>query len=457
MSYKLLKKGKVRDVYDINRGVLLIRHSDRVSAFDQVWCEIKGKGEILCKTAVWWFERTKHIIPNHLVYACPNNIDIIVKKCDVFPVEFVVRGYITGTTNTSLWHHYKQGKRKYCGIQFPDGLKKNQKLASPVITPTTKGDIDEPISECDIVSRGLMTQQEYDYCARKSIELYDFGSKLAKGSGMILVDTKYEFGKDISNGKIILVDEMHTCDSSRYWKLDTYDARFRSGMEPEKFDKDLIRLYVNSQCDPYSTKASTVTIPEDIKVTVKNVYKDFFNTLTGIRLSSSNDDNINSNVHKNGGASFDYDLIRCIEEYFRNVHRNRVYIIADHIEYKPIVDDLQESFDKINVYTKTFQYTLSDADRLLYQLNRLSKLHQQHSHQHSHRVIYLVISHHKRIVALSQLIQKNVKNVVISFPQFGVQTEVLTRGGNLLDCLDGITMCDRDNICDVVNKMLNIG
>jgi phosphoribosylaminoimidazole-succinocarboxamide synthase len=280
-TVKLIKKGKVRDLYDIGENRILVYHSDRVSSFDKIWCDIKGKGSILNCTSAWWFERTKHIIRNHLVHSWDGGRYMVVKKCTVFPIEFVVRGYITGSTQTSLWTHYLNGEREYCGVKFPDGLQKNQKLDQPVITPTTKGDSDIPVSPSDIISSKYMTYDDWNYCSSKALELFEFGQKVSKQAGLILVDTKYEFGKDIDTGEILLIDEIHTCDSSRYWKSETYQNKFQSGLDPDRYDKDLIRTYVKSQCDPYKTNPKDITIPQSVKDTVSEAYNKFYLTLTG--------------------------------------------------------------------------------------------------------------------------------------------------------------------------------
>lgn len=160
-----VKTGKVRDLYETSSNYV-IHHSDRLSSFDRNICDIDGKGELLCKTAKWWFDRTRHIIDNHVVRIEGRNM--IVKKCSVVPIEFVVRGYITGSTSTSLWTHYNNGERVYCGIEFPDGLKKNQRLAEPVLTPTTKDEHDEPLSCEEIIERKILSKGELNYIKEKS-------------------------------------------------------------------------------------------------------------------------------------------------------------------------------------------------------------------------------------------------------------------------------------------------
>ena len=209
------KLGKVRDQYDMGDKIVLIT-TDRQSAFDRVLAAIPFKGQVLNQTSIWWFNQTKNIIPNHLI-ATPDPNVIVAKKCAVFPIEFVVRGYITGSTNTSLWTVYNSGNREYCGNTLPEGLIKNQKLKENMLTPTTKDEHhDRPISPDKIVSEGWMTHEDWEYCSTVALELFTFGQQQASQHGMILVDTKYEMGRD-EDGNIILIDEIHTPDSSRYW------------------------------------------------------------------------------------------------------------------------------------------------------------------------------------------------------------------------------------------------
>ncbi|MDP1603345.1 MAG: phosphoribosylaminoimidazolesuccinocarboxamide synthase [Legionella sp.] len=242
-------EGKVRDAYDLGDEIVLIT-TDRLTAFDRHLALIPYKGQVLNLTSAWWFEQTASIIPNH-VLAVPDPNVIIARKCSVFPIEFVVRGYITGTTNTSLWTQYQQGAREYCGISFPDGLQKNQKLPEPVLTPTTKEKIhDRPISPAEIVAEGWMTEKDWHEASILALKLYQLGVEIAEKQGLILVDTKYEFGRD-KDGKIMVVDEIHTPDSSRYWLANSYQAQISAGKEPENIDKEFLRLWFAKNCDPY--------------------------------------------------------------------------------------------------------------------------------------------------------------------------------------------------------------
>ena len=272
----ILYSGKVRDIYEHeDSNKLYIKTTDRLSSFDKHICNLKNKGKILTLICAFMFKKTKHIISNHYISHI-NNI-LVVKKCVPAKIEFVVRGYITGNTKTSLWTHYNNGVRNYCGIQFPDNLKKNQKLEEPVITPTTKDIEDIPISKEEIINRNYMTQNECDFVYEKAMELFKYGQKMADNAGFILVDTKYEFGKD-ENNNIILIDEIHTCDSSRYWIKKTYQNRFKNNIEPEKLDKDTIRDWVKNQCNPYIDEIPD--IPEDFKKKTIESYRYFYESIS---------------------------------------------------------------------------------------------------------------------------------------------------------------------------------
>lgn len=272
------KIGKVRDSYALPDKMVLIT-TDRQSAFDRVLAAIPFKGQVLNQTSAWWFEQTKNIVPNH-VLSIPDPNVTVGKKCTVFPVEFVVRGYITGTTSTSAWVNYQNGMREYCGHTLPEGLKKNQKFDRPLVTPTTKSDEhDRLISPSEIVSENLMTQEEWDYVSGKALELFTFGQKIAAEHGLILVDTKYEFGKD-ADGNILLIDEIHTPDSSRYWLAGSYEERMNKNEEPENIDKEFLRLWFTKNCDPYND-AVLPAAPEELVVELSRRYIQLYEMITG--------------------------------------------------------------------------------------------------------------------------------------------------------------------------------
>lgn len=279
-SFKFGKKyaGKVRDTYELDDKLIFIT-TDRLSAFDRSLATIPYKGQVLNLTSAWWFEQTAHLVPNHLISVPDPNV-MIVKKCEVFPVEFVVRGYITGTTSTSLWTQYQQGVREYCGIHFEEGLVKNQRLIQPVLTPTTKEkEHDRPISPADIVKEGWMSAADWQMASTYAMQLFTFGQAVALKHGLILVDTKYEFGRD-QDGNIVLIDEIHTPDSSRYWLASSYEERFSQGLEPDNIDKEFLRLWFAKHCDPYKDK-TLPEAPEELVITLAERYVQLYEMITG--------------------------------------------------------------------------------------------------------------------------------------------------------------------------------
>jgi phosphoribosylaminoimidazole-succinocarboxamide synthase len=270
-------RGKVRDCYDLGDRLLLVT-TDRQSAFDRLLATVPYKGQVLNLTSAWWFNKTQSIVPNHLLSVPDPNV-VIVKKCKVFPIEFVVRGYISGTTSTSLWTQYQKGVRDYCGIVFPEGLKKNQQLDQPVLTPTTKEtEHDRPISPKEIIAEGYMTAADWEEASQYALKLFQYGMEVAAAHGLILVDTKYEFGRDDS-GRIVLVDEIHTPDSSRYWLAGSYEERIKAGQEPENVDKEFLRLWFIDHCDPYHDKILPKA-PESLILTLASRYIQLYELIT---------------------------------------------------------------------------------------------------------------------------------------------------------------------------------
>lgn len=273
-------KGKVRENYDLPDGRRIIIATDRISAFDTILTSIPFKGEILTQTARYWFEETADICPNHVLeYPDPNVV--VGTRLDILPVEIVVRGYLAGTTSTSVLTRYNKGERAMYGIVLPDGLRANQKLEAAIITPTSKamdGGHDEPLSEAEIIERGLLTRTQWDTVSRYALHLFARGQARAAERGLILVDTKYEFGTD-RDGTIILADEIHTPDSSRYWVAAKYQEAFDNGTRPDSLDKDVIRSWVAARCDPY--KEPIPVIPDEIVEQTSRDYARAYETITG--------------------------------------------------------------------------------------------------------------------------------------------------------------------------------
>lgn len=273
-------RGKVRDNYSLPDGRRILIASDRLSAFDQNITAIPFKGQALTQIARFWFEKTGDICPNHVLdYPDPNVV--VGRTLRMMPVEIVVRGYLAGTTSTSILSMYKKGERKLYGRTFPDGLRDNEKLPAAILTPTSKGEHgahDEPLTPEEIVSRKLLTQEQWDKVSAYALALFKRGQEMMARQGLILVDTKYEFGFD-DRGEIVLADEIHTPDSSRYWQAATYQARFDAGEKPDSMDKDFIRNWVVARCDPYKDKIPEV--PRDVVLQAAAVYGKAFETITG--------------------------------------------------------------------------------------------------------------------------------------------------------------------------------
>ena len=273
--------GKVRDSYDLPDGRRVMIASDRQSAFDIVLAAVPHKGQVLTQTANFWFEKTAEICANHIIDMPDPNV-VIGKRLDMFSVEIVVRDYMTGSTETSIWPMYQRGERVMYGITFPEGLRKNQKLSNTILTPTTKGMVgehDETTTPAEIIETGRLTQAQWDELAALSLAIFVKGREIAAANGLILVDTKYEFGIDPDTGQITLADEIHTPDSSRYWLMESYASRLANGQEPESLDKEFLRLWITSQCDPY--KDPVPNIPPDTLLEFSSKYVRLFEQVTG--------------------------------------------------------------------------------------------------------------------------------------------------------------------------------
>ena len=421
--------GKVREVYNLGYDVLLMYHTNRQSAFDRQICNIGRKGQILTDLSVWWFNQTEHIIPNHLI--CSMGNCMFVKKCTAFKIEVVVRGYITGSTKTSLWTHYKKGSRTYSGINFPDGLVKNQKLERNVLTPTTKGEVDIPISAEEIVAQNYMTQEEWDYVSEKALLLFEYGQKLALEKGFLLVDTKYEFGKD-SNGNILLIDEIHTCDSSRYWIASSYEERFLNQQEPQKLDKDIIRDYVRQRCDPYNEPLPP--IPKELLDKVFTAYHNFYIQLTH---QSLNEDQNN--------------LEEKIKLYFNNHHQNIAVIVAGSTSDKAHIDKIQKALNNVNVYSIVH---IGSAHK---QTMRVMNLLNTYNNMSNRKIIFVTIA--GRSNALSGVIAGNTTYPVIACPPFKDKSDMMVNLHSTLQCpskLPVMTVLDPGNVSLAVRNILNL-
>jgi phosphoribosylaminoimidazole-succinocarboxamide synthase len=272
------KVGKVRDIYIAPDHLTLIS-TDRHSSFDRNIAYIPFKGEVLNQISLFWFDQTKDIIPNH-VLSMPDPNVLIAKKCTLVPVEAVVRGYLTGVTDTSIWTRYQKGERTFGGVTLPDNMKKNQKLENPIFDPTTKEEKhDRNLTPEQMVKEGFVTPEIFEKIRTTAVALFKRGQEVALSRGLILVDTKYEFGLD-DKGNLTLIDEIHTPDSSRYWKANSYEERFNKGEDPEYFDKEFLRLWFKDNCDPYKDAVLPIAPPELVAELARR-YIEIYETITG--------------------------------------------------------------------------------------------------------------------------------------------------------------------------------
>lgn len=273
-------QGKVRDFYTVD-GTRILITTDRQSAFDVILGCIPFKGAVLNLLASYWFDKTKHIVANHKLSVPHPNV-LVARECTPIPVEMIVRGYISGVTKTSIWYSYERGERIIYGIKFPDGLKKNQQLARPVLTPTThplagSAVHDERLTREEIIKKKIVPKKLYEEMENVSRALFEYGSTLCKKRGLILVDTKYEFG--LYKDKLMLIDEIHTPDSSRFWIAKTYRDRLKKGFEPDNFDKEFLRLWYAKR--GYRGDGKPPEMPKELIVALAKRYIGVFEKITG--------------------------------------------------------------------------------------------------------------------------------------------------------------------------------
>ncbi len=271
--------GKVRDSY-LSPGRRTLVVTDRVSCFDRVVGTIPVKGQLLNQMAAFWFEQTREIAKNHLI-SVPDPSVSIVKECRTLPVEFVMRGYLTGTTSTSIWTAYARGERRYCGHELPGGLRRHEKLPTPLLTPTTKalhGEHDELTSRAELLARGTLSEALFDAAHALVQRLFAEGTRHAAKQGLILVDTKYELGLDDA-GELVVIDEIHTPDSSRYWRTESYERALSEGGSPAAIDKEYVRLWLAEQ--GYRGEGPPPELPVEVRVEAATRYIDAFEQVTG--------------------------------------------------------------------------------------------------------------------------------------------------------------------------------
>lgn len=433
--------GKVRDVYFANNyDYAVIDHTDRVSSYDSHICNVNNKGIILNYLNVWWMNQTKHIIDNH--YLFHNKRFLMAKKCKRIDIEVVVRAYITGSTSTSLWTLYEQGKHNVYSLELPYGLKKHQKLPELVVTPTSKGEIDIPLTDRGIVEGDYLSEEEWKYVKSKALELFRYGTMVAASKGLILVDTKYEFGYD-ENGKIILIDELHTGDSSRFWAADSYQSRMDQGLDPICFDKDHIRRFI-SKADPQfkSTPLDKRVIPEipnDVKNDLFLSYYSLYTNLTGESLDNvlNNDNNLSL-------------------QGFMNLYKDNVaplaVILSGSLSDNPVVNIMCSELKENKV---SFKYHFASAHK---ETEKVMNIIRHYNNFYGKRkIVFITIVGMSN--ALGGVLASNTKYPVVNCPNFKDQVDMMVNVHSSLQMpskVPGAVILRKDNTAMFVRNILNL-
>lgn len=273
-------EGKVRDNYSTGDGRRILITTDRISAFDRVLGTLPLKGQVLSRLAAFWFERTGSVAPNHMLEAPDPNV-IVGVECTPLPVEVIVRAYLTGVTSTSIWTAYARGERTFCGHHLPEGMRKNQRLPKPIVTPSTKaakGGHDRSVSGDELVAQGVISREDFEAISAMALALFDAGAEHCARNGLILVDTKYEFGR-APDGRILVIDEIHTPDSSRFWHAATYEERFEAGQEPESLDKEYVRRWLAAQ--GFTGEGPVPTLPDEVRIEASRRYVEAYELIAG--------------------------------------------------------------------------------------------------------------------------------------------------------------------------------
>ena len=421
--------GKVRRVEDIDYGLLLLTASDRLSAFDQHRCDVPMKGVCLNNMSRWWFNATEHIVNNHYIFS--DGKYMLARKTSPIKLEVVVRGYMTGSSSTSIWTLYKNGERNIYGLNFRDGYRKNERLDEVVITPTTKGAVDRPITREEIVDpeTGYLSEEDYSFIERKALELFKFGQQEAQSRGLILVDTKYEFGR-LPTGEIILIDEIHTCDSSRYWLMDDYDHLFAEGSEPRKLDKDVVRDYIKAHPDQ-------TEVPEQLIRRVNDVYMTYLRKLEG---------NMEF-VPENNFTSEEQFLNHC----FNNILNEFVVVLAGSVSDRKHVEKIQKCLRDHNIYSRAH---FSSAHKNTREV--LGLLDNYNSMWGSRRIVFVTVA--GRSNALSGVTACNTPYPVIACPPFSDKVDQIVNINSTLQCPSKVpvmTILEPGNVAICVRRMLD--
>jgi len=294
--------GKVRESFELPDNKRAIVVTDRISAFDFILGTVPFKGQVLNQITAWWFKKLDGVVPHHMISMPDPNV-ALVKSVKVLPIEIIVRGYLTGTTKTSSWYAYNNHNRMICGLEMPAGMKKDEKFPEPIITPTTKptaaGEHDEAISREEIIEQGLVSAEVYDLAAEYALKMFALGQKIAAEHGLILVDTKYEMGID-ADGNLIVIDEVHTPDSSRYWIAATYEERMANGQAPEALSKEFVReAIVNQGYDVNDLSVNPAKfLHDDLRVEAALKYIELYERMTGEKFEFPEEMNATKRIEK---------------------------------------------------------------------------------------------------------------------------------------------------------------
>tara|TARA_Y100000389_G_scaffold203659_1_gene252906 strand:+ start:1131 stop:3044 length:1914 start_codon:yes stop_codon:yes gene_type:complete len=422
--------GKVRTVEDIGYNTLLLTASDRLSAFDNHVCNVPGKGFALNGMSEWWFNQTRCIIDNHFLYS--KDKYMVVKKTRPIKLEIVVRAYMTGSSSTSIMKMYQSGKRDIYGITFRDGYRANEKLDNVVITPTTKGKHDHPITPSEIVEQGYLTKEEYDFISDRALKLFEFGQTEASKKGLILVDTKYEFGR-LPDGKIILIDEIHTCDSSRYWLLEDPLAYNLYNPTPQKLDKDIVRDYIK--------KNNTQDIPSELIQRVSDVYAEY---LMKLEPSYKRDDIRSTYINK--------DIF--VEDYFQNHHPELVVIIAGSKTDEDWVNKIRKELN--NKYINNVAY-YSSAHKNTREVLTILDSYKRENLLTQRKIVYITVA--GRSNALSGVVASNVEYPVFAVPPYKDKTDFQVNINSTLQCPSKVpvmTVLEPGNVAIAIEKIFRL-
>lgn len=438
----LIYIGKVRDVYQSNNSPdeLVMVQTDRCSSYNHHVCNIEGKGELLTKTAVWWFNNTNNIINNHLIRS---NVNMMyVKKCFPIKLEIIVRAYITG----SLWKYYQSVNGEvngcsYCGVQFPPGLSENQKLSSPVITPTLKNENDDPTSLNQIIQEEILNEDQLFFIKNKSMELFKFGTECCDRANLILVDTKYEFGFDLNND-IILMDEIHTADSSRFWFKDTYLEAFNTNKQPPKLDKDIIRIFIKNNGllnQLESGNDISLQISNECKTNLISAYKMLYDNITGMNSTFNTNTNTNND---NDTDNYNY------QRFWK--YTPRVIIIAGSTSDEWHVNNINNDLTKLGLHSDMYYYSAHKNTKKVLEIidyveNNFSK------------IIWVTVAGMSN--ALSGVIASNTKFPVIACPPFKDKSDIAIDINSTLRCPSNVpvmTILSPGNVALSAQRIFNL-